>query len=237
MLQIMILLIALMGIIGMATILVLLTGMTIRDNRWFQLAVLAVFGTIYYFLVSHFDALATEGYPFAQLGVSINVFVATAFAATTNVPFVAYVIVSAVFGTRDALMGDRGSGSRPMPDSAQLAEQEGDFSRAKELLMAAIQEKPADMATRFRLAKLYLKMGSVRDAVVQLGRVSESREEAESFPAAVELAELALDGKVEVHAALRALSLNLGDFPGSPLARRAQELVGLLRERRNKVGE
>ena len=237
MLEWMILLIVLMGIMGMATIVILLSGIPIKDNGWFQLAVLAVFAAIYYFLISNFGTLAKVDYPFLGIEVSVNVFVATAFAAATNVPFVAYVIISAIFGTRDALMGDRGLGPRPIPDSAQLAEEEGDFTRAEELLTAAIQEKPDDMAARFRLAKLQLKMGSVRAAVIQLGRVSESREEAEGFPAAVELAELALDGKVEVDAARRALSLNLSDFPGSALARRARELLSLLRERKNKVGE
>jgi len=231
MFELMISLIALLGIIGMATIIILLSGMAIRDNGWFQLAILAVFGGIYYFLVSNFGSLVEADNPFTQMSVSVNLFMATAFAAATNIPFTAYVLVSLLFRTRDALMGDRLPLAVHAPDSAQLAEQQGDFAKAEELLTSAIQEKPEDMEARFRLAKLYLKMGSLREATVQLGRVSECKEEDKSFPAAIELAELALDGKVRIDLARRALSLNLCDFPASPLAARARELADLLREK------
>ena len=232
MFHLLIFLIVTVGLIGMATILLLMSRVPIVDNGWFQLGVLALFGVLYYTIVSHFGSVGDEDFPFAHIGISVNLFVATAFAAITNVPFVAYVIVSCLFRGRDALMGDRGPIRTPGPDSAELAEKEGDFIKAEELLLSAVQEKPDDMETRLRLAKLYLKMGNMRNAVLQLGRVAESKEEEHSFPAAIELAELALDGKVSPDKASRALSMNLCDFPRSLMAERAKELLRLLGETR-----
>jgi len=119
-------LIALMAAMGISTICILLSHVSLKDCGWFQFAFVAVFALIYVSAVKGFTSLLRPDQPFYTVGISLRFFFATFVAAATNVPFIAYALATQMFRIRDALMSEGGP-SKKLPDAAELAERQGEL--------------------------------------------------------------------------------------------------------------